>query len=511
MCKSRDEQGAILVMATVGVVLAVICAALAIDLGGVAQEARRNQKVADLASLDAARSLPTTDAALTAAAKTTAGRNGFTVAGTSTVNAVAGTKSGGTCTASAGASTVCVTVTSKYGAQMPFVKKTHTVTRTAQAGVNGSEAEFSVGSTLASLDTQKSFLDSYLGSNLGVGMSAVSYSGIAGGSVTLSALQTQLASLGYSVGTPTTLLNANVKVKDLLTATAAALAAQGNTTAAAAVNNIPIASISNALTLQLGKLVNLSSPSSSSALSTSINAFQLVTGAAELQNGSSFVSIPGINVTVPFVGGLTVGLKVVSPAQIAEGPVGTTANNSQIVLQLNLNLTVAGVGLVAVTLNEANANAVGTLTAIRCSSNPGVTISALTSALSTSGTVQVPLLGTLTITGSAAGTSAATHDFAYTSGFGAPAGTPGTHWETGASTLGVNNSVSVTGSGLILGAIAALVQPVLNITLPLLDTALSTVLKPVLQALGANLSAADVTAMDIFPTPPACGRPSLLK
>jgi len=51
-------------------------------------------------------------------------------------------------------------------------------------------------------------------------------------------LQAQLASLGYSVGTPTTLLSTNLKVKDLLTATAAALTAQGNTTAAAAVNNI---------------------------------------------------------------------------------------------------------------------------------------------------------------------------------------------------------------------------------------------------------------------------------
>jgi len=297
VCRTRDERGAIIVMSTVGIVLAVICSALAIDLGGVAQEARQNQKVADLAALDAARGLPATNAALTAAAISSATRNGFTQTATNTVTAVEGTKSGGTCTAAAGAGTVCVTVASTYNEKMPFVRRTNAVTRTALAGNKNSEGEFSVGSTLASLDTQKSALDSIVGTDLGLpsgSMSAVSYSGLAGGTVTLSALQAQLGSLGYSVGTPTSLMNANVKVKDLLTATAGALTAQGSSTAAAAVNNIPIASISSALTVQLGKLVKLSSPSNTSALSSTVNAFQLLAGSAELQNGSSFVNVPGV-------------------------------------------------------------------------------------------------------------------------------------------------------------------------------------------------------------------------
>lgn len=510
--KRRDERGAVLVLTAFGLVVALVAAAMAIDLGGVGQEARQNQKVADLAALDAARILPATTAALTTAAKTSAARNGFTVSGVNTVTAVEGTKSGGNCTAVSGAGTVCVRVSSKYNEKMPFVAKSNTVTRTAVAGNNASEAEFSVGSTLANLDTQKSALDSILGTDLGLpvaSMSLVSYSGIAGGSVTLSALQAKLVSLGYSVGTPTTLMNTNIKARDLLSATASVLSDQGNSTAAAALNKIPIASISSTLMVQLGKLVSLSSPSSTSALSTSVNAFQLLTGAAELQNGTSFVNVPGISVNVLGLTGLTVGLKVISPAQIAEGPVGTTAKNSQIVLELKFKLSVAGVGIVDVTLDDANANALATLTAIRCSSNPGVTISALTSALSTNGTVTVPLLGTLTVTGTGAGTGAASHDFAYTSGFVAPVGM-GAYWETGASTMGIGNAVTVSGT-VLQAATALLVQPVLNLTLPLLDTALSAVLKPVLQALGANLAAADVTAMDIFPTPPACNRPGLLK
>jgi uncharacterized membrane protein len=266
------------------------------------------------------------------------------------------------------------------------------------------------------------------------------------------------------------------------------------------------------MTMTLGSIIHLQSPSSTSALSTSINAFQLVTGAAELQNGSNFVSIPGINVSVPGIlpNTLAVALKVISPAQIAEGPVGTQANNAQIVLQIKFNLSVLGLlNPAQITLNEANATAVATLTDIRCSSNPGVTISAATGALTTTGTAVVALLGSMNITGSGAGTSATAHDFGYTSNFVPPVGS-GTYWETGASTLGINDNVTVTGAGA-LGATAALIQPVLNTTLGLLDPALSTVLKPVLQALGANLSAADVSAINIFPAPPACGRPGLLK
>ena len=503
--RQADERGAMLVLAAVGMVVAMIAAGLAIDIGRLASYARTDQKVADLAALDAVRVLPTDP---TAAAQASAARNGFPTSAGYSVAAVEGVKSGGACQALSGAGSVCVTVTSPHTNTFPFLGGRTSVTRVAVAVNNDSEAQFSIGSTLASLDTQKSALDSVLGSDLGVSMSLVSYSGLAGGSVTLAALQTQLASLGYSVGTPTTLLSTNVKVKDLFTATGSALSAQGNSTAAAAVNNIPIASIAGSLTIQLGKLIALATPTPTNALSTSINAFQLVTGSAELQNGSSFVNIPGISVSVPLLTSLTVGLKVISPAQIAEGPVGTTAKNSQIDLKLSFQLSVAGIGLVSVVLDESNANAVGTLTAIRCSSTPGVTISALTSSIATSGTVNTGVT-ILTVTGSAAGTSANSHDFAYTSDFVPPVGT-GTYWATGAAQMGINNSVTVTGTGLLGPPAALLVQPVLNATLPLLDVALSTALKPVLRALGANLAEADVTAMDIFPTPPTCGRPGLV-
>ncbi|MGH9265801.1 MAG: pilus assembly protein TadG-related protein, partial [Acidimicrobiales bacterium] len=51
--RKKDERGAILVLSTVGLVLALIAGGLAVDLGFMAHEARDNQKVADLAALDA--------------------------------------------------------------------------------------------------------------------------------------------------------------------------------------------------------------------------------------------------------------------------------------------------------------------------------------------------------------------------------------------------------------------------------------------------------------------------
>jgi Flp pilus assembly protein TadG len=55
--KAADERGAVLVIPVVGVVPAVVAAALAVDLGSLAHEKRSDQKVADLAALDAVRGL----------------------------------------------------------------------------------------------------------------------------------------------------------------------------------------------------------------------------------------------------------------------------------------------------------------------------------------------------------------------------------------------------------------------------------------------------------------------
>ena len=54
---SRRERGAVLVLAVPAVVVCIAAAALGIDIGRVALDKRSDQRVADLAALDAARAV----------------------------------------------------------------------------------------------------------------------------------------------------------------------------------------------------------------------------------------------------------------------------------------------------------------------------------------------------------------------------------------------------------------------------------------------------------------------
>jgi uncharacterized membrane protein len=517
----RGERGSILIMSAVGLIVALISTSLAIDLGFLAHEIRVDQKVADLAALDAVRALP---ADPTSAAQASALRNGFpyTNAGYNLAVKWSDSKAGPWSTDPLKlptASVVQVAATSPHTNFFPFVAGGQTKTRTAVAG-NQPEAAFSVGSTLASVDTQKSFLDPVLGSMLGgataLNMTAVSYSGLAGGNVSLSALQTQLVSAYPAVGTPTGLLNTSIKVSDLFTATAQALTLQGATAAAAAVNNIPIASISNTATVKLGQLVSLSQPGNDSALSTTLNVFQLVTGAADVANGTNFVSIPGINVNLPGVATVGFKLSVIEPPQVARGPVGTVASTSQVKLRLVISILSLALP-VNLDLDFRAGSATGTLTAIDCSSSPSITISATTTGATVSGTGAAlgALGGTLTATGSlAAATASAVPPFAYPSQFQPPVGTTAFSRSVGAaSALNLSAAtVSVTGSGGILaGTVAAGVQTLLPTILTAVDVAAPLALQPLLKVMGLDVAGADISALGIYPPPPACGGATLLK
>jgi uncharacterized membrane protein len=143
----REERGAILVLSTVGLVLAMIAAGLAIDLGRIAQAARDDQKVADMAALDAARVLP---ADYAVAAASSAARNGFPTDPGYSVTAIEGVKTDGQCVAAAGAGSVCVTVTSPHKNAFPFLGGRDSVTRTAMAGAGNAIGTVRVGSSVVS-------------------------------------------------------------------------------------------------------------------------------------------------------------------------------------------------------------------------------------------------------------------------------------------------------------------------------------------------------------------------
>lgn len=497
-----------MVMAVPVVLLSFVAAALSVDIGRQVLEKRADQSVADLAALDAARAVgnfPTSalPATLSAAAQTaataSAARNGFSPDATHSVTAVLGSiDSTSNAFVPTGTSAVQVTVGSAI--DYVFMPGTKNVLARAVARVGSPEAAFSVGSTLASLDTKKSRLDPILSTWLGSGsLSLVSYDGLATADVALSSLQRELLEMGFDVGTAQKLLDVDLTLVQLLTATAQALGQDGEPTAQTEINDLITASVTTSNTLRLGDFVNIAQPSSDAALDAAVNVFQLVTSSAQVANGNSFVDVPLTGITVPGVTGVTLKARVNEPAQIAVGPIGTSADTSQVTLRVTANVPLGALlPTAAVTLDYTSADASAVLTDLQCGvAAPGISLEAATSAVSVSGTGVVPA-GTMTIWSTIGSSSTASHDFDH------PAEFSPFYRHIGASTLGLATSVNVAGSGATL-TLAPLLQAQLPTTLTTINVALSPVIRPLLASLGLNIAAADLTALSIVPDPASCG------
>lgn len=508
--RPRDERGAILIMATVGLVLAVICSALAIDLGRVAQERRRDQRVADLAALDALRAVGggaggiqnAAEVSAAGLAKDGSGGNHFPLSPPDySVTAIFGTKSGGTCVASGTTTSVCVTVRSTV--KNAFQPGSPVVIARAQAGLQN-EGSFSIGSSLASLDANKTVLNQFLGRWLNTPgtVNVVSYAGLASSTVTLQALQTKLLAMGLDVGTTSKLMNTSLTVKQLLTATAQAMS-PGGPTAAADVNNLALATNLPA-TIMLKDLITVAEGADSAALATQVNVFRLIQGSASVANGTNFVNVPTVTVTIPGLTSVAVGLKVIEPPKIYIGPTTAPtphAQTSQVQLTVTpviatpsvLGISVGGSLPISVTA----AKATGNLAAINCASPTGITVDATTGAATVSAgavlDVTLPLVGSLHVlnvhlAGNAGSGSFPGLNFTYPSGYGPP----GQHVGNTVANLGTlltadsgNAAVSA-----VLSTVTGLLQPVLNAV----DT---QVVRPLLQAAGADLGTADVVALPV--------------
>ncbi|MBA2609315.1 MAG: hypothetical protein H0U92_10275 [Actinobacteria bacterium] len=511
----RDERGAVLIIGAVACLMAISFAALGVDIGRIAVDKKNDQNVADLAALDAARALGfvvnTTnqagyDGAANTAADASAARNHFVENGsTFTVDSLTGSlNSSNNFVPDASASAVQVTVKSRVKNQ--FVSGSKDLTATAVALVGGPIAAFSVGSTLTSLDTSRSYLDPVLKNWLGAtgSLSAVSYNGLATGNVSLGKLQTALLAAGVSVGTVDQLLTTDITVKKLLQATASAL---GTSTATTEINDLIAANINQTATIKLNQLVNVATPSDSAVLSGTVNVYHLVNGAAELMNGSSFATVAN-NVTIG-AATLDASVKLISPAQTGIGPIGTTAENAQGVVKATLHVK-AGLlnDAVDVALTYTVGQAKGTLSSIVCGASPSIGVSVATAGSSVSATGTTAVTGTLTLTPTSVAASGPTAlSFGYPAEF-----TPVSKRAPNATSGLGSTTIATTGTGnVLLNLILAVTNPLTNVIATAVTNATST-LTPILKAIGLDVGAADVTALGIFPDPTSCGgHPRLVK
>lgn len=537
----RGERGAILVLSAAGMVLALIASALAIDIGRLAQSAREDQKVADLAALDAIRGLPAEYQTL---AEASALRNGFPLGtpGYSLV-AVEGMKSGDSCVSVPGAGSACVSVTSPHTNRFPFVGGRDSMTR---AGVAAETAfgGFMIGSSLVTLDTARStILNRMMGGMLrgsGLSISGVGWSGLTTADITLEALRTELVNMGFAAGSVAEMMNADLTMNQLLTATAAAMTSQGETAGEVAVLNALKAQVTSTTlaVFKLGDFMNVASGADNAALASEINVFQLVTAAAQVANGSNFVNVSGLGVTVPNVLSTAVSLQVIEPPQFYFGPVGGSRSTGQISLtvtpSLSLPVSVAGLSSVLVTgdlpVRVTGAGATGTLTGAECGSGAGITVTvdpkafsgSATATLNARASLSVPLLGVIPIADIAIPTTNVVPStdggpsslfFSYPSQFPPPLGTT-TSKHAGSQPIGLDTLTQVsagTPTVQLLTAtplpvpVGSVVTAVLSALGPVLGNLDSNVMTPLLQVLGLDIGSADVTALSL-----QCDTPALI-
>lgn len=397
-------------------VVAMVAASLAIDLGTLTQEARQDQKIADLAALDGVRALP---ADPTAAVLASTSRNGFECPDTDlsdgcglTVQwseSLTGVFTNLPATLPL-ATAVRVTSQTFHDNDFPFVGDGRSVSRKGTASLgNGtgcyypdlceetpgkSETSVSpigsvrVGSSLATLSSDATILNELLTQTVGgsYNLSAVGWQGLAAGNVSLAHLRT---ALGASVGSPNGVLDADMKFRRLLDATVDALNADGSPSSITASNFLVTirnqVSATAGANLRLRRLFDIvgNVGSGNDVADATINVKDIVTGGLTLADSDHFATLdlgvadipglPGTGVTVKF-GLLESPQTKTGPAKTDLGVYRTVARTAQVKLlvELKVNLSLAG-GLITLPLTIPYyfdaAAAYGKLDTIHCASN----------------------------------------------------------------------------------------------------------------------------------------------
>lgn len=565
------QRGAVGIFGALVFGMVVAFVILALDTGRLALEKRRLQEIADLAAIDALQQAglcsgneSMTTAAVQAAAQQSAARNGYAgdlngevdavLLGTMTTDA-AGVRQF-TATVDAAATAVRVTAR-KQVVRSLIAGGWYDGTVDLQAvGVAQREplAGFSVGSFLASIDSEDSaVLDAVLGEMLGsaISLDAVSYQGLAAANLTVAQLIGGAALAGVSLSTNSVegLLTANVTVAELLSIMATALGAEGDDTAAAAVNEMRTAA-TVAGTLSIGELLSVSANNPESALESEVNAYTLGSAALQLAREGETLTVP-ISATLPIVGTtITVSLHITEAPQVAVGPPGrdvngnwkTAASTAQLqmqteVIMANVPLDVVGNVSMSLPIAVELARTTAWLASIQCSSAsqlahratvsalPGVANVALgrytdiydPATLVEGAMADVTLLNastaTVDISAVAVGRSDATQDVVFDVSVdpldpprwnlpqqetvGSPlASTLGDTTQSLADSLQVNaTALGVLPLGVTTGTIGSTMESV--VLDPVLTAVDEKVLLPVFQALGINLGGADIELLSL--------------
>jgi uncharacterized repeat protein (TIGR01451 family) len=355
---------------------------------------------------------------------------------------------------------------------------------------------------------------------------------------TVNALQNTL-----NVSTPSSALNTNATVAQIIGAMATAAQQEGQTSLAASLNSLaPQLSVSSPI--KLGDLL----VSDGVLGTTRINALNLVTGTVQLYNTKNVLTTPtpiGISGTALGLSGIlnnvSLSVQVVEPPVYVCGPVGSTFHTASIRVKLDLDLvTLTGdssllnalpgvsgavVKVLQLGLYLEIARADGTLTAVDAINNaltvqvtPGVAdlylgtmsdsvffnrshvLNAATDlGYANIGTLKVGVVTvSLLAKSSARGQAPSASQLSFTgAGLQTRTAYSGAAFTTNLlSSLITNLQVSITPSlGLLDAVVLPVLKTVVGVTVsPILGTVLSSVVDPLLELIGVRLGEVDVTS-----------------
>jgi uncharacterized membrane protein len=370
-------------------------------------------------------------------------------------------------------------------------------------------AGFSIGTYLANLNSTQSPLLNALLSPLGssVNLTAVGYQGLVTANVTLASLITASGGLLSASNIMTAQLTAGQWLSIYENAV-------GNTygtgsTAYSSLQALGSFSTSESTDVQLCQMVNVNVASaqyncSNSAISqqgldASVNVLQMLTTEAELANGTHGIDVTSaMNLTVPVlglsVGNVMLSTQVISPAQVAYGPVGTTASDAQVQATLSMNLSLLGVSLGTLSIPLSAATGTATLYNMTCNDDSlySMALNVNTNTVST-GTpgngITLTLLGVVTTEGSISISGLSNKGVSFT-GPANPAGTviPPT---TSTASAGTNPESVGTSTPSVTFTAAGGVNTDVASTMSVLDG----VLGEDLQALGLTVGGATVAGL----------------
>jgi uncharacterized membrane protein len=259
-------------------------------------------------------------------------------------------------------------------------------------------AGLQAGTGLVTLDTQQSaLLNAVLGGVLGtrINLTAVHYKGLVNTDVdALTFLDALATHVDTSIGTYDGLLDANVKVGQILQTAIDVLNQEGNIAGLDLDALNALVALKSQLTgnpnLTLGKLLDLGiwrkqevgSSTKPSALEAGLNLYQLVTLSAQVANKQNFISIPAITLGLPGVASVQISATVIEKPQtppFAFGPKGISVHTAQVRTQIKLQLLdlfgLLGQGIQLPVYIEA-ASGDAELTSITCDPDVKVGVSA---------------------------------------------------------------------------------------------------------------------------------------